>query len=630
MATAISAKWTNTSPQIQMTVNITSSTDTAATLSWTLQYVASSAASSSSRKYYASIAGTQVTSGWYAINGKVGTYTIASGTTTITKTTAAQTISFSGTMEMNLTWSGVYGGTKTASGSISVPAKTSYVVSYNANGGSGAPSNQTKWYGTALTLSSTKPTRTGYTFQGWATSASGGVAYASGASYTANAKVTLYAVWKAHIYTISYSANGGSGAPDNQTKTYGVTLKLSTTIPERDNYTFKGWSTSASATTATYASGANYTANSGATLYAVWELAYTKPRITNLSISRCDSSGTPDDNGTYGAVVFSLNCDQALKSIEVRWESETAGSGSVSPTIPEVGGISAENVFVIFGNGSLSTEYTYAISVIVTDAAGYSYSFGTLAGTKFVIDFKAGGTGAAFGKPAELDDVLDIAFQTRHTGGLLPVILEPETDLNETMIPSTYVGADLSRNNYTCGGEPLPITTGTFTLEIVSMGEEGQIKQRLTYCHKTAARTWERIYYASSWGEWVCVSDFDGQLLWSGAMYMNGSQTITLAESISKQRSGIALVFSRYSDSTARDYHFNTFFVPKYQIKTHTGCGHTFMMTTDASFGLFAAKYLYINDETIVGNDINVATGTGTCGITYANNGFVLRYVIGM
>ena len=54
------------------------------------------------------------------------------------------------------------------------------------------------------------------------------------------------------------------------------------------------------------------------------------------------------------------------------------------------------------------------------------------------------------------------------------------------------------------------------------------------------------------------------------------------------------------------------------------------MMTTDASFGLFAAKYLYINDETIVGNDINVATGTGTCGITYANNGFVLRYVIGM
>jgi hypothetical protein len=54
------------------------------------------------------------------------------------------------------------------------------------------------------------------------------------------------------------------------------------------------------------------------------------------------------------------------------------------------------------------------------------------------------------------------------------------------------------------------------------------------------------------------------------------------------------------------------------------------MMTTDASFGLYAAKYLYINDDRIVGNDNNTATGTGACGITYANNGFVLRYVIGV
>lgn len=72
-------------------------------------------------------------------------------------------------------------------------------------------------------------------------------------------------------YTISYNANGGSGAPAAQTKTYGVNLTLSSTKPTRDGYTFLGWSTSASALTATYAAGATYTANAAATLYAVWE-----------------------------------------------------------------------------------------------------------------------------------------------------------------------------------------------------------------------------------------------------------------------------------------------------------------------------------------------------------------------
>ena len=49
----------------------------------------------------------------------------------------------------------------TVSSTVDVPAWTSYNVSYNANGGSGAPSGQTKWKDQTLTLSTTKPTRTG-------------------------------------------------------------------------------------------------------------------------------------------------------------------------------------------------------------------------------------------------------------------------------------------------------------------------------------------------------------------------------------------------------------------------------------------------------------------------------------
>jgi uncharacterized protein (TIGR02145 family)/uncharacterized repeat protein (TIGR02543 family) len=71
-----------------------------------------------------------------------------------------------------------------------------YTVTYNANNGTGAPANQTKTHDITLTLSSTVPTRTGYTFASWNTEANGsGTSYTSGASYTANVGVTLYAQW---------------------------------------------------------------------------------------------------------------------------------------------------------------------------------------------------------------------------------------------------------------------------------------------------------------------------------------------------------------------------------------------------------------------------------------------------
>ena len=77
----------------------------------------------------------------------------------------------------------------------------------------------------------------------------------------------------ARTYTISYNANGGSGAPSSQTKTYNVALTLSSTTPTRDGYNFLGWSTSSTATSASYQPGGSYTGNGDATLYAVWELA---------------------------------------------------------------------------------------------------------------------------------------------------------------------------------------------------------------------------------------------------------------------------------------------------------------------------------------------------------------------
>lgn len=158
-----------------------------------------------------------------------------------------------------------------------IPATYSYTVSYNANGGSGAPSNQTKWYGETLNLSTTKPTKTGYTFAGWGTSATDtGVKYSAGGQYTGNSNITLYAIWtNAAKMTLAYNANGGSGAPSSQTHLINTVSKISGVIPTRNNYVFLGWSTSSTATRPTYIIDGQYTNNSfrnGDTfyLYAVW------------------------------------------------------------------------------------------------------------------------------------------------------------------------------------------------------------------------------------------------------------------------------------------------------------------------------------------------------------------------
>lgn len=76
-------------------------------------------------------------------------------------------------------------------------AVLSYTVTYDANGGAGAPMAQKKTHGTDLTITATRPRRTGYIFLGWAESpAADAAAYAPGGLFTEDRSVTLYAVWE--------------------------------------------------------------------------------------------------------------------------------------------------------------------------------------------------------------------------------------------------------------------------------------------------------------------------------------------------------------------------------------------------------------------------------------------------
>ena len=339
-----------------------------------------------------------------------GSYSQGSYDFTISKGTAKKDISCYAKITTN---SSYVSGTKSSSAtSVSIAAKPSYTVSYNANGGSGAPSSQTKWYGTNLTLSSTKPTRTGYSFAGWATSSSGSVAYQPGGTYSSNTDVTLYAKWTANTYTVSYNANGGSGAPSSQTKWYGTNLTLSSIKPTRTDYNFLGWSTSASGGVV-YESGAEYTKNSNITLYAVWELAYVKPRITGFSAQRCDSTGVNIEDGTYVKVTFNWATDNEVQNIKIEWKIQ---KDNIWSNYTITGSGTSGSVNQIIGNGTIDNEMVYVVKAYVQDRAtnGITYSPQISIGTiKFPIDIKRGGVGVAIGKAAEEVELLDVAWDAK-------------------------------------------------------------------------------------------------------------------------------------------------------------------------------------------------------------------------
>lgn len=416
MSDFYSSYWGNNySPRIRLSVSVANLNGNTARVTWVLDYVTSGYAAYTNgiaRAWSVNIDG-QVRSGTYNINGISSTTRISSGTIDVSRTNTSRNISCSASLNFDVTWNGSYSGTRSASGSIGVEKRVSYTVSFNANGGTGAPGSQTKWHGTNITLSSTRPTRTGYIFKGWAKSPSGAVEYQPGSAYGLDTSITFYAIWSPETYTISFNANGGSGAPGNQTKTYGQTLTLSSTRPTRTNYNFIGWGTASGSTTAAYQPGGSYTNNGNATLYAVWELAYTPPRITNAKADRCNSAGTLSESGTYVKVVFGWATDYNVSAIYIRHKVSTSTSWTTT-TISASGKMGS--VSQVIGSNGISTEYVYNIQIEIRDSNGSSITGQDVAAMLYTIDLKAGGKGVAIGKPATVDNLFDVKFNTRVDG----------------------------------------------------------------------------------------------------------------------------------------------------------------------------------------------------------------------
>ena len=243
-------------------------------------------------------------------------------------------------------------------GTISFAFGNMYTVSYDTNGGSAAPSAQNKDYGAGITLSSAIPTRTGYTFLGWATSATAtSASYQPGDRFFNDANTTFYAVWKADTYTVSYNANGGSGEPGSQIKNYGVDLTLSTTKPTREGYTFLGWSISSTANSANYQPGDTFTSNENTTLYAIWSKADVNlpsahlKATNNLSNIQTVTINMYDDEGVFA---YYWGTDSVYSNNEYRQCSFVATNINTQKEVSEPG---VYGLTVVDVNGNVSATY---------------------------------------------------------------------------------------------------------------------------------------------------------------------------------------------------------------------------------------------------------------------------------
>ena len=105
---------------------------------------------------------------------------------------------------------------------------------------------------------------------------------------------------------------------------------------------------------------------------------------------------------------------------------------------------------------------------------------------------------------------------------------------------------------------------------------------------------------------------------------MRATQSIQIPKGVNAYSTGIMLVWSAYADGVAQDYNFHSFIVPKEVVSSHNGFGHNFFLATQW-FSSFADKYVYINENSLVGHERNDASG-----VVYDNRAFVLREVWGV
>ena len=630
---------------------------------------------SSAKDYSITFDGTKVASGSISLVGS-GTKIVKSGTTKIKhSSTGTKTFSYSFSQEIALTYNGSYIGTISGSGTgtlTTIPRETTPTLSTTSAtmGNTITISMPRKSNSFTHNLAYKIGNKSGVIVTGVGTSytwtipldLANGIPNATSGTVTITCK-TYYTGSLVGTKTVTFTANVPSNIVPScsvsisdsnsnistkfnayiQTRSklkvvittsgsYSSTIKSCKTTIEGVTYTGASFTSNALSTSGTVEITTVVTDTRGRTKTVtnnINVLAYNVPTISKFICDRADSTGLIIDEGTYLAstINFTITSLNSLndKSYSLQYKLKNSEEWI---TIAN-GSVYSFNDSILSSSAIADTNSSYDVRLVLKDYFTTTYAYFDVSTSFKLFHFNKSGRALAFGKNSEVEEGVEFGVKAFFNNGETPngtIDIPINTDLDTVLdvgfycIPYGAIAESVSNKPYT--------GTSTSFLLVLKTGSSSQKVQVCFKCDKDYGEIYERHYFSSTWGNWLCITKGKGKVLWSGVDYMEGGKTITLNESVSEQATGIQLIFSTYNSGIADDTNFNSFFVPKYLVANHNGAGSLFQMNT-VTMGNFSTKKLYISNNSIAGDSNNKASGTAN-GVTYNNSIFVLRYVIGV
>lgn len=252
---------------------------------------------------------------------------------------------------------------------------------------------------------------------------------------------------------------------------------------------------------------------------------YAAPAFTVFAADRCNADGTLNDDGEYLSLTVGVKVAPVNNENSVAYALSYKKTSDSDYTAIAFSGSGYEySETIVFESPTFSVDNSYNIRFQVTDAFTTVAKNTKLSTAKPILDILPDGSGMAAGKVAELAGVFDFGFQALYSEGVKNIVAEKSNDLNDFLKPNIYVSVNKGTETYANAPTGL---TGTFTLEVMSAGAEGQLLQRLTSCSKTDPNVYTRLYYQGAWGSWIRQFEV--------SLYNNTSGstgTITLTESV--------------------------------------------------------------------------------------------------
>lgn len=175
--------------------------------------------------------------------------------------------------------------------------------------------------------------------------------------------------------------------------------------------------------------------------------AYSTPLFSSFKAYRCNSSGTADENGTY--VKYSLNVSSASvnstnkSTVKIYYKKSTASSWTAA-TNALTNSTSTSATSIIKNSSGTSITFdansTYLVYATITDNYGGSTnsSTATVFGASRIFNIRANGTGIAFGKMAESDNLLESKW---------PVKVDSTLSAKGSIVTGNDFGNDEAYNN---------------------------------------------------------------------------------------------------------------------------------------------------------------------------------------